>query len=395
MRIALISLATPEHIGGSSASESKRFLGRTIASHQLQIALDMGCERVLCLGGPNNSILPDLQKQAETAGVAIDTITSPRELCDRVTVKDEIFAIAGDLLPDRRLISDLPDIPLVTALPDDFAVPLGYERIDAERAWAGVLLAPGSIAAQLALFPNDIDLMSTLLRLTLQSGAPLVDIDPESLERGDWQLAPGETELTEREARWFADRKPAAELRAPGIAIAEKGGHRLARDIMGTRYEAAPLAASVVMIATGLLATVMNWPLIALALAGLAFIAARMATAIERLSMDGEMGGGRAKHLYMLELAIDVLLGFALFKTGEPEFAWLRIFVPVMLLGMLHLARSMVSAPWQALAKDRATLCFGLGALQVFGLAFVAAAVTAAMILILSLVQRERELMAN
>ena len=395
MRIALISIAAPEHHGGSPASESKRFQGRTIASHQLRIALDMGCEQVLCLDGSDDTVLSDLRKQAEAAGAAFDTMKSPLDLCDRVTVKDEIFAIISELLPDRRLISKLPDTPFVTALPADLAVPLGYERIDAARAWAGVLRAPGSIAAQLPLLPNDIDLMSTLLRLTLQSGAPLVDMDPECLEYGTWQFAPGGTELAEREARWFADRRPEPELRAPGIALGEKGGHRLARDVMGTRYEGAPLAASAVMIATGLLAAALNWPVIALVLAGLAFIAARMAMAIDRLSADGGMGKGRGKHLSMLELAIDVLLGFALFKSGEPEFEWLRVFVPVMLLGVLYLARSTFADTWGALMKDRATLCFGLGALQVFDLAFVGAAIMAAVILILSLIRRERELMAN
>ena len=72
MRIALI--ATPDREAGDSA-EPAMLAGKSIARHQLDFALALGCRSVICLGHGAASETISLRHAAEASGAA--TQTSP------------------------------------------------------------------------------------------------------------------------------------------------------------------------------------------------------------------------------------------------------------------------------------------------------------------------------
>lgn len=365
MRLALLSALADQtgRLGGSAGERPafRRFAGKTVLMHQIDCAAHLGCARVLCLANGPGPDLGAAKVYAERAGLRFEVVDSLVRLTGLVTADDEVILIADGVLPDcAALVGALAQRPAVLAFPTEPALSLGFERLDATRAWSGALRTRGESVARLADLPADCDLASTLLRIALQMGAGVVEIDPAPLAEGTWQRRVDRRTAAETEWRWITRQVQPASFAAPGLALAERIGLRWAHDLGGGRWARAPHLAALVAGVLATLAGLASWPLAGLGLLLLASLALAVAGIFDRVEGIGARPRGRGWLMPAAGWLRDGLLAglLALLIAAEP--GWIRAFLPLALVGVLRLGEATGRPPLRALFGDRILLLSGL-----------------------------------
>lgn len=387
MRIALLSTldTTTESKLGQTRPPFAQFAGASVVERQLDLALAMDCKAVACLSDSVGKEVIALQHRAERAGIRFVTLRDSRLLSGLVTAADEIVLFANAVLPDSAAVLRHAAKPTILVFPADVAVPLGYERISAEFAWAGVLIAPGGIVERLNDLPLDADVPSSLLRIALQSGLRPLPLERRLLDEGEWHLAASPDALADREARFIRTHAALAPFTAPGIAVAERMGVRVAQDVLDRNGTPLPwIVASIAAIAALTLA-LFGMPEIGIALATLMATAVVMGQVIERVGQAGEVQPQRSALARVTETLVDPVLITLITLSSPPETGWLRLFVPLVLFGLLRLAARIAPKRWQVSFRDRIILSLLLIPVAYFGFAQEAAGAIAALVLVLLL----------
>jgi hypothetical protein len=391
LRIAILTALAedPEHKGRKRAF--RMFAGRSILSHQLDCAIDLDCESIVCLVGGLGQDVIACQHRAEAAGVRFQSIEDIRRLSGLVKADDDVFVIADGLLPlVDEAVRLLGERAAILTFPVEPALALGFERMDGESAWAGLLRTRGHSVEKLSALPPDADAASALLRIALQSGTRQAPLDPTFLANGDWLQRADQATMLLREKRWISGRVSPVSFAAPGLATAERVGSRLARDIVGTRLERVPLFAAV---GTGVLAALLaalGKPLVALTLGTVMAALLPLAGVVQRL---GRMSRNRTRRFGInasLRAGADLLLVALIASTIPVDGpAWLRLFVPAILFGLLRLGEQLTLDPeeqgrgasWHALYADRISLLALLLPAAFFGIVQPVCAVLALLVL--------------
>lgn len=391
MRIAILTALAEDPDQRGRKRAFRIFAGRTILSHQLDCAIDLGCESVACLVGGLGQDVIACQHRAEAVGVRFQAIEDLCRLSGLVKAGDDVFVIADGLLPSaEEAVGQLAERPAVLTFPIDPALRLGFERIDGERAWAGMLRTRGQAVERLSDLPPDADAASALLRIALQAGSRQTPLDPALLANGDWLQRADQATILAREKRWISEQVSPVSFAAPGLATAERIGGRLARDIVGTRFERVPLFAAVgAGVLAGLLA-VIGKPLVALSLGTIMAALLPLAGVVQRL---GRAPRNRARRFGVdatLRAGADLLL-VALVGLNMPVQGpdWLRLFIPTILFGLLRLGEHLTlhsetrgrPASWHALYADRIVLLALLLPAAFFGIAQFACAALSLLVL--------------
>ncbi len=381
MRIALLSTLDRNPNPGGPRSAFANFAGAMIVERQLDLAMKLGCERVACLVEAVGSEVIQLQHRAETAGVKFRAIRQPSRLGGMVTADDELLVFAPGLLPNDDAVEAALERKAVLAFPAELAVPLGYERIDLELAWSGVMLLPGSVVERLGDLPEDVDVPSSLMRLGLQSGTRIAALDRDLLAQGNWHLDADRETLELREKQWIDAQRRQIAFRAPGLAVAERAGARLARDVLGNAGQSIPaiLAGSAAIGALG--AGALGYVFIGLVLATLTALFAHMGGVVERIARLGRPRVRENPLLRLLHHAIDPIFIALLFIGAPAEFGILGGFVPLVLFGMLRLGERHSSKIWRATYADRIILGMLLAPAAFLGFSTEMAAAIALLVL--------------
>lgn len=382
MRIALLST-----LDGSPEVRSPRpafasFAGAMVVERQLDLAVKLGCDRVVCLVDAIEREVVELQNRAESAGVKFRAIRHPSRLLGMVTAEDEILVIAPGILPDDEAAIEALEKRAVLAFPADLAVPLGFERIDLELAWSGIMLVRGELIARLGQLPDDIDVPSAVMRIALQGGSRLIALDRALLAEGNWHLNADRQALDEREKRWIDSQRKAISFRGPGLAIAERAGARLARDVVGQSAQPVPTAAAGISAVAGLGAGAFGFPAIGLVLTALAALFGHMGGVVERVAQLGRPERRPNKVLRALDWLIDPILVVLLVLAAPEDLGLLRGFVPIMLIGLLRLSERHASRKWRETYADRILLCFLLSPAAFAGFSTEMAAALALLVLL-------------
>lgn len=384
VRIALLSTLDRDPQGSGLRPAFAQFAGTMVVERALELALRLGCERVLCLVEAVEREVVELQHRAERAGAKFRAIRRPTELVGAVTADDELLVIASGVLPDDEAVEAALDRKAVLSFPADLAVPLGYERIDLELAWAGAMLAPGHLVERLGDLPEDVDVPSSLMRLALQSGTRIVPMERKLLAEGQWHLDADRKALELREKRWIDTQRRDIAFTAPGLAVAERAGARLARDIVGTPAEQLPTYAAIGAVTGSLGAATFGHPTIALGLATMAALFGHMGDVVERVSRLGKPRSKPGLIQRVLGHLIDPLFVVLLIVAAPEQFGILRAFVPIMLIGLLRLGEQYASEKWRHIYADRIFLGSMLSAAAFFSVS----AQTAAVIALIALLSR-------
>lgn len=379
MRLAILSaLAEPIGRAGASAGERaafRRFAGKSVLSHQIDCAAHLSCDRVICLTGGLGPEMGAARSYAQRAGVRFEVAESILRLMGLITADDDVVLIADGVLPDcAALVNVLGDRTGVVAFPAEPALGLGFERLDASRAWSGALRMRGAGVARLADLPGDCDLASSLLRIALQSGARVIEIDPAPLADGAWRRRVERHAAAEAERRWVARQVQPVPFAAPGLAISQRLASRWARDIGGGRWRRAPHLAALVAGALAVGAGLVSWPLAGLALLLAASVALAMAEVFDRVETLGAppRKAGLAFPLagWLRDGVLVALL--ALLIRAEPD--WLRLFLPLTMVSAVRLGEATARAPLRPLYSDRIIMLMMLAAAATQGWAGAATA---------------------
>ena len=352
-----------------------------MVERQLDLAVKMGCDRVICIVDAIEREVVELQNRAESAGVKFRAIRQPSRLLGMVTAEDEMLVIAPGVLPDDEAASDALERRGVLTFPADVAVPLGYERIDLELAWAGVMLVRGELIARLGQLPDDVDIPSALMRIGLQSGSRVIALDRALLLEGDWHLNADRKALDEREKRWIDAQRKAISFRGPGLAVAERAGARLARDVVGQSAQPVPTISAGVSAAAAVGAGAFGYPAVGLVLIALAALFGHMGGVVERVAQLGRAERRPNSVLRALGWLIDPILIVLLILASPEDLGFLRGFVPVMLVGLLRLAERHANRKWRETYADRILLCFLLSPAAFAGFSTEMAAAIALLVL--------------
>ncbi|MBX7457435.1 hypothetical protein K3152_04175 [Qipengyuania sp. 1NDH17] len=391
MRIALLSTLDRNPTPGRVRPAFANFAGAMIVERQLDLAIKLGVERVACLVDAVESEVVQLQHRAERAGLKFRAIRRPDRLSGMVTADDELLVFAPGVLPDDDAVKSILERKTVLALPADLAVPLGYERLDLELAWAGVMLLPGVTVERLSDLPQDVDVPSALMRIALQSGTGVTRVERDFLTEGKWHLDPDRETLDLREKEWIAAQRRQIAFRAPGLAVAERAGARLARDLLGKAGESLPAILAGLSAIGALGAGVFGYTTFGLGLTTLTALFAHMAGVVERVSRLGRPNAKENPLLRVLDYAIDPIFVVLLLIAAPAELGFLGPFVPLVLFGLLHLGARHASKPWRATYMDRILLGFLLTPAAFFGYSLEMAAAIALLVLATRFFERFRD----
>jgi len=195
MRIGLIT-AIRRSAAGFVRAELP-LAGRSVLAWQVALMHSLGAERIVCLSATATGEVLHMQRNTEAGGASFHTLQGFSALPGLVRAEDDLIILSDGLVPDpsviqaifdgngalRRVVTAIPaENPLATAYPEDF------ERIDAARHWAGLLVMRGAGVQPLEDFPADSDPVSLLLRLALQAGTPCHDLRARDLASERWLL---------------------------------------------------------------------------------------------------------------------------------------------------------------------------------------------------------------
>ena len=356
MQIALLSDLPAASRMDSPRGAFAHFAGAMVIERQLDLAIVLGCERVLCLTDEVGSEISRLQTRAQKAGVAFRAIRRPSRLPEMVSADDELVVMNAGLLPDDRTARAALDRQTILVLPADLAVPLGYERIDLEFAWAGMMRVPGRLVAGLNDLPEDVDTLSALMRMALQGGVGMTPVDRGILSQGQWHLDADRGALEERENRWIEAQRDAISFRAPGLAVAEQSGLRLARDVVGQSAQSMPAIFSAALLCLAVAAGAFGWPASGIVLLAVSALSLHLAKVVDRVAKHGGQTAGQAKIIRFVSFALDPAFILLLTLASADELGFLRVFGPLMLFGLLRLGEYHASSAWQKTYADRIAL---------------------------------------
>lgn len=338
----------------------------TIARHQLALALALDCNLIVCLARELAPEVVELQHISEQSGARFHAITGPRALVPLVTASDEVVVISDGLLVSPQSALPLLDAGnAVLVQPVESGTAAGFERIDLNHASVGLMRLPGRLVERLAELEPDVDAISALTRIALQSGIAQLPVPAEAREGARWSLVGSESEADAIEPAWIALHNLAAGPVSPASLIARLGVRQVGPAMLhagsgGNLPSFAALAVGVIALGLGWV----GWTTFALALNAVAWIGlgyAAMLRAIERESLcrGPDRWPRDAICLWIHDaMLIAVLIWNPVFPvgTGIAE----RAFAPLMLVCVLRMLPRIFHKRWIAWLEDRALLAVGL-----------------------------------
>lgn len=354
---------------GSSHAFPRAFLrvgGASLAQHQLGLAMALECQRLICVARGPSPELTALQHAAEGAGMRFHIVGGPQQISSLVTAADELIVITEGLFVDPTVAAPLLDgtRPVVLALPDDGAVAEGFERLDINHAAAGIMRIPGALIERLHDLPADCDAVSALTRIALQAGAQMRQVPAEARVGASWRMIRSETEALALETEWLRARLGKRRSAAPADRLARMGVLSFGSSLLhaGNASGAASLgavAALFLALGTAWLGTFS----LAFALAGLGWVLVRATELLrgaERQAYSvAKPAIPRAEALgWLVDAALVAICALALSGPSwmPPAPLEQRLFAPVMLMLLVHLAPRFLVDGLSAWTCDRAVL---------------------------------------
>ena len=394
MRVALLSSLELLDAEGERRRAFVRIGGRSVLQRQMEFALAFGCERIACLSDNISPELMELQALAEDRGAQFQIIRDARPLSGMVKSDDRLLVIGDGVVFDQTVAHEiLGEGRKVLTLPADRGVPLGFERLDRDRAWAGVMIAAGALVERLADMPRDIDPVSTLLRLALQSGSVTAEVAADLLADDSWALVNSAGSAAKFEKRWLEKSVRPASLAALTSAIADRTALSVLK--RHARPQKAIRAGAAISIASLIGAAAAGWagyPVAGLGIAAVTWFSGRFAGTLSSV-VSGGLEATRLNRWSApgLSAAVDALIIVLAIATVPPSKKITAFFAVFALLGLLRVlaakAHDFAGPNLREFFADRGLLLAILFAAAFFGNITLASQSLATILMIFALVR--------
>ena len=375
MRVALITVSDPPRSPGAPPATPVIFAGQTLPRRQLDLALALGCERVVCLTPVGlNSELVALTQVAEAAGAAFYTIRRPQALLGWAGASDQVLVFAEHLLPlSRGAQMSLNAGNVVLVVDAASGIEAGFERIDLNHAWAGALAMPGRLVQRLAELPDDVEPAAALLRIALQARISEIRLADSDWGDGQWTLVPNADVAALHEASWYARHALRQNRWKPFDLLAERLAARFGPALMrrGT-VSTTCFALVAALVCMGIAGAWFGWiaaGFVTVAAASFAAAGANALVRVERAGQPLDHGSrldGPAAWLIDAGIIIVAALGLAVDQTNTAGFL-AQTFAPLVLMIAVRLIARTGQARWPALPTDRSLLAMILAAAHFAG----------------------------
>jgi hypothetical protein len=371
-----------DRAGGDDVQPAK-LAGKTVARHQLDFAVALGCEKILCLG---NGASPDavaLRHAAEASGARFQAVRGVRDLPAAVRGNDGLLVLAHGLLPESpSAYSLLKDGQGILVLPAEAGWGAGFERLDLTAAWGGAMVIPGRLVEGLDQLPDDAEPIAGLLRVARQGGVPERPLPESELAEGRWQIVRTGEAARALEPAWLRRRLPAVSPFRPTAWLARLAMRRVGAPLVGARKAFAGVCTlSFALIAGAIAASWLALPWLGFAVLALAALAIEIAeglVALRKSIFISETKSSRT--IFVLRVTWDMALiaiGALAIDATRAE----RLFPPLATAGLLRMLPPWPESGWRALPADRGALAIGLaiaaglgfaeGAFMVFALLLI------------------------
>ena len=348
--------------------------GLTVARQQLNLALLLQAERVVCLASGLAPEIVELQHDAEAAGASFHVIANARALLGLVTAGDEVIALGDGLFASAPAAAGLlgqGPVVLVQAIEQGLAA--GFERIDLNHASAAAMRIPGRLVERMAELPADCDAISALQRIALQAGVPQRPLPPLGPDGVFWTLVRGEADAHALEPIWIRQRSGGGEPLNLARGLARGAVHSFGPSLLhaGSGAGSVVVAAAVAAV-LGLGAGWFGLVPLGLVFCAMGWILREAAVMLARIQHDsprrGWIGlGRRTAYAWLLDAIMVILLAWESGPVvdGSPEPG--RFFAPIMLFALLRILPRAIDHRWTAWLKDRALVGFGLAGAVIAG----------------------------
>ncbi|NNM75425.1 hypothetical protein HJG53_00685 [Sphingomonas sp. ID1715] len=181
--------------------------GQTVMEHQARLIAEAGAARIIVIAERLSPMLAQAVARLRADGLAIEVVRQVDDVAQRVQTDERILLLADGVVSDLAAIERILATPAPAVLVlADAADTRGWELIDANARWAGLLLADGELVRRTARMLGEWELQSTLLRNAVQSGASRVPVEGVAiLARVD---DPAAAQLVEQAISRGAARRP-------------------------------------------------------------------------------------------------------------------------------------------------------------------------------------------
>jgi hypothetical protein len=384
VRIALIAIADR---GSGDGAEPAIVAGKSIARHQLDFALALRCDKVLCVGHGASPEAIDLRQAAESLGAQFQVVRGVRDLPASVRGDDQLLVLAHGLLPESpRAFALLKEGYKVLVLPAEAGWGAGFERLDLTSAWGGAMVIPGRLADHLDQLPEDAEPIAGLLRIARQAGVPERTLPENELAEGRWQIVRTGEAAHAQEPAWVRRRLPSGAANRLTAWVARYALRRFGTNLIGHSRALPVLAALAGMLIVGSVAAAWfgyaAWAFIVLALAALSNEAVAGLVILQRSIFDETSKPSRLNFVLrvMWDLAL-VAAGALAIDATRAE----RLFPPLVTAGLLRIAPWWDEADWRMLPTDRGVIAILLALAAAFGFAEGAFMILALLLILLRL----------
>ncbi len=226
MRIALLSALDSLTDQTHRLRAFVNVAGRPIIYHQIDLAIAFECTSIICLAGPMTDRMLALKTYAGRSGLQFSFVHSVKELSDTLDPEHDVVAIAdGTMISISAALPHVGRRAMIAAFPADAGIAAGFERIDARESWAGLMVIPGALVPQLADLPDDIDMISSLLRLALQNGVSTQAHSETLIASKRWCSIRSSPDAVSVSAKMISDRVLPTTFVAPASAVADRVAH--------------------------------------------------------------------------------------------------------------------------------------------------------------------------
>jgi len=364
----------PAAAGSPSARAFLRVGGLTIARQQVTLALQLGCERVVCIAPGPSPDLAELQQLIEAGGAQFYLVTQARALVGLVSAVDEVIVIADGLFATTSSLAELlEEGQSVLVQPIEQGLAAGFERIDLNHAFGGAMRLPGRIVERMAELPVDCDATSALLRIALQAGVRQKPIPQPDQSRLFWTLVRSEDQAHSLEPQWIRQRtRGEGDLSFSGavaLLSVRSFGPALLHAGSGARFL---VWAAAVLLLLALGAGWLGFAALGLGFVALSWIVREAAVMIARIETEQTAlrSGFDQKELFgwILDVFIVALASWSA-QTAVGQSVIERLFAPFMLVALLRIVPRLVPSRWSSWFQDRALLALLLAGATIAGLA--------------------------